>query len=47
MIPWDGCLCGVICTCGGDDWGEEYETLQAEHLAAADLDPDWPCSPDN
>lgn len=19
----DTCRCGVICTCGGDDWGEE------------------------
>jgi len=25
LIIDDICRCGVICTCGGDDWGEEYE----------------------
>jgi hypothetical protein len=44
----DTCRCRVICTCGGDDWGEEvdederYATLQYENTAAADLDPNWP-----
>jgi len=28
--------------CGADD--EAYATLQAEHLAAADLDPNWPAT---
>jgi len=25
MIFDDMCRCGVICTCGGDDWGEELD----------------------
>jgi len=46
----DDCQCTCLdCVCpwpDDDDEDERYATLQAETIAAADLDPDWPRIPD-